>query len=64
MSDNESERQAEIERIRAAADEMAGLMNCRFVLDDSKVKAFSGSLGASLARDEQSDPRRRAQNPG
>jgi hypothetical protein len=43
MADNPEERQDEIDRIKAAADDMARLMNRRFVLDQAKLQAFTPS---------------------
>jgi hypothetical protein len=41
VADNLEVRQAEIERVRVAADDMAKLMNGRFELDQTKLQAFA-----------------------
>jgi hypothetical protein len=41
MADSERARQDEIDRVLAAANDLAKLMRCRFVPDEAKLQAFA-----------------------
>jgi hypothetical protein len=55
MADNVDERLAEIKRVQADADDMAKLMNGRFVLDKSKLQAFTTNRGIERTHKESDD---------